>query len=395
MALENQKISRQCARLRATPRWPMQMTQAALAAMFLACCLNAAAWADAPLMTDKSDGGLDASDFLLRNRGALPVPVIITEPAVGYGGGLMLLYFSEADAHEGGEAMEGRKPPPNITGVGGLATENGTRGGALFHFHNWSGDRYRYLGAIAQGRANLEYYGAFDSGRNYQVRGTFLVQQVLARLGDSRWYAGPRYSYFRSSTRFTGTAASELSLEQQAGHIGKAGAVLEYDTRDNIFYPNRGSYAEFTAELARNWLGSDQPFESYRARGYNWLPLKERWTLGLRADGQFTRGTVPFYAQPYVDLRGVARGRYQDRDAVVLETELRWNVTPRWSVLAFTGVGKAYGNWRSFSEAQNVVSVGTGFRYLLARSLGLAVGVDVAHSKDQSAFYIQVGSAWR
>ena len=307
----------------------------------------------------------------------------------------MLLYFSEADAQEGGEAMEGRKPPPNITGVGGLATANGTRGGALFHFHNWSGDRYRYLGAIAQGRANLEYYGAVDSGRNYQVRGTFLVQQVLARLGDSRWYAGPRYSYFHSSTRFTGTAASELSLEQQVGHIGKAGAVLEYDTRDNIFYPNRGSYAEFTAELARNWLGSDQPFESYRARGYHWLPLKERWTLGLRTDGQFTRGTVPFYAQPYVDLRGVARGRYQDRDAVVLETELRWNVTPRWSVLAFTGVGKAYGNWRSFSEAQNVVSVGTGFRYLLARSLGLAVGLDVAHSKDQNAFYIQVGTAWR
>ncbi|MNJ81431.1 hypothetical protein D3C77_802380 [compost metagenome] len=64
-------------------------------------------------------------------------------------------------------------------------------------------------------------------------------------------------------------------------------------------------------------------------------------------------------------------------------------------MLAFTGVGKAYGNWQSFSEASNVVSVGTGFRYLIAQQLGLAVGIDVAHSKDQNAFYIQVGSAWR
>ncbi len=351
-------------------------------------------WADTPKDRDTTDDAFDASEFLLRHKGPLPVPVVITEPAVGYGGGLMLLYFSESDS-KGGEPGAGRRPPPNITGVGGLATENGTRGGALFHFHNWGGDRYRYLGAIAQGRANLEYYGALESGRSYEVKGTFLVQQVLARIGDSRWYAGPRYSYFRSSTRFTGSAATELSLDEKAGRIGKAGVVLEYDSRDNIFYPERGSYAELSAEMARSWLGSDQPFEGYRTRGYTWLPVHARWTLGLRADGQFTRGTVPFYAQPYVDLRGVARGRYQDRDALALETELRWNISPRWSILAFTGVGKAYGNWRSFSEAQNVVSVGTGFRYLLARQLGLAVGVDVAHSKDQNAFYIQVGTAWR
>jgi hypothetical protein len=58
-------------------------------------------------------------------------------------------------------------------------------------------------------------------------------------------------------------------------------------------------------------------------------------------------------------------------------------------------VGKAYGNWKSFADSTNVVSIGTGFRYLIAAKLGLAVGIDIAHSKDQNAFYIQVGSAWR
>ncbi|WXR76920.1 BamA/TamA family outer membrane protein [Achromobacter veterisilvae] len=347
--------------------------------------------------TDDRDGDFDTSDFLLRHQGALPVPVIITEPAVGYGGGLMLLYFSEpaVDASRTSPPADERKAPPNITGIGGLATENGSRGGGLFHFHSWDADRYRYLGALAQGRANLEYYGAFNHGRSYQVKGTFLVQQILARIGDSPWYVGPRYTYFRSNTRFTGAAASELSQGEMAERIGKAGLVVDYDTRDNMFYPNRGTYAELEAQFSRNWLGSDQSFENYRARGYTWVPLAPRWTLGLRGDGQFTRGTVPFYAQPYVDLRGVSRGRYQDRDALALEAELRWQVKPRWSVLGFTGVGKAYGNWKSFSAAPNVASVGAGFRYLIAHKLGLAVGIDVAHSKDQNAFYIQVGSAWR
>ena len=381
---------------------PARDRAAALAGrLLILLCASQVFLGTARAQADADGGGLDMGNFLLRENGALPVPVIITEPAVGYGGGLMLLYFSEPAAPDAGQAdrsdpsADKHKAPPTVTGIGAMATENGTRGGALFHFRSWDADRYRYLGALAQGRANLEYYGASSHGRSYEVKGTFLMQQVLARIGDTPWYVGPRYTYFRSNTRFTGEAASELSKAEMAGHIGKAGVVVDYDTRDNMFYPNQGSYAELEAEFARGWLGSDQSFESYRTRGYTWLPLAPRWTLGLRGDGQFTRGTVPFYAQPYVDLRGVARGRYQDRDALAFEAELRWDATPRWSILGFSGVGKAYGNWNSFADSTNVVSVGTGFRYLIAAKLGLAVGIDIAHSKDQNAFYIQVGSAWR
>lgn len=347
--------------------------------------------------TDPEDGAFDMSDFLLHRKGVLPVPMVITEPAVGYGGGLMLLHFSESLAEAGQKSREAGGPltPPNITGVAAMGTENGSRGAGLFHFHTWDQDRYRYIGALAQGRMNLEYYGLLNQGRSYELKGTFLVQQLLAKVGDSRWYIGPRYTYFKSDTTFTGAAATELGIKDQSLNVGKLGLVVDYDNRDNMFYPTKGSYAELEAQFARSWLGSSKSFENYRAVGYTWLPLNPKWTLGLRLDGQTTSGSVPFYAQPYVDLRGVSRGRYQDRTALATEMELRWNVTPRWSILGFSGVGKAYGRWRSFGEADNVVSVGTGFRYLIARKLGLTVGIDIAHSKDQNAFYIQVGSAWR
>lgn len=347
--------------------------------------------------TDPDDGAFDMSDFLLHRKGVLPVPMIITEPAVGYGGGLMLMYFSESLAEAGQKAKESGGPmtPPNITGVGGLGTENGSRGAGLFHFHTWDQDRYRYIGALAHGKMNLDYYGLLNTGRSYELKGTFLVQQLLAKIGNSHWYVGPRYTYFKSDTTFTGADATELGIKEQSLSVGKLGLVVDYDNRDNMFYPTKGSYAELEAQFARGWLGSSKSFETYRARGYTWLPLNPKWTLGLRADGQTTSGSVPFYAQPYIDLRGVSRGRYQDQTALATEMELRWNITPRWSILGFTGVGKAYGHWKSFDEADNVVSVGTGFRYLIAKKLGLTVGIDVAHSKDQNAFYIQVGSAWR
>lgn len=356
-----------------------------------ACMAQPSSW------RDPQDGAFDMSDYLLHRKGVFPVPMVITEPAVGYGGGLMLMYFAESLAEAGQKARkEGDAlAPPNVTGAGVLGTENGSRGAGLFHFHTWDGDRYRYLGALAQGKANLDYYGMLNRGRSYELKGTFLVQQLLARVGDSHWYVGPRYTYFKSDTRFTGQAATELGVRDQAASVGKLGLVIDYDNRDNMFYPTKGSYAELEAQFARGWLGGSKSFETYRARGYTWLPIDPKWTLGLRLDAQTTSGAVPFYAQPYIDLRGVQRGRYQDKTALAGEVELRWNVTPRWSLLGFTGVGKAYGRWKSFGEASNVTSIGTGFRYLIARKLGLSAGIDIAHSKDQNAFYIQVGSAWR
>lgn len=347
---------------------------------------------------DAEDGMLDMSDFLLHHKGALPVPTIITEPAVGYGLGLGLLFFSQSLADRAAEAhASGEGPaPPNITGIGGAYTENGTWAAGLAHFHTWQGDRIRYLGAIAKVSANLEYFGLSNQPRHYSLDGVFLVQQVLFRVADSRWYVGPRYTYFDSTATFKfGGSAPEVGGVTSEQRIGKGALVVDYDSRDNIFFPGRGIYAEFEAQFARGALGSSQDFNMYNARGFTWLPIARTLILGLRADTKFSTGDVPFYAQPYVDLRGVQVGRYQDRNALVSEVELRWDVTPRWSVLAFSGVGKAYGRWNDFADASTVVSVGTGFRYVIARKLGISMGIDIAHSRDQNAFYIQMGSAWR
>ncbi|WP_211950962.1 BamA/TamA family outer membrane protein [Cupriavidus yeoncheonensis] len=343
---------------------------------------------------DPEDGMLDASDFLLNHKGALPVPTIITEPAVGYGIGLGLVFFSESVAEAHAKASGNGPSPPNITAIGGAYTDNGTWAAGLVHFHTWDGDRYRYLGAIAKVDAQLDYFGLLNQPRAYELQGTFLIQQFLARIGDSRWYVGPRYMLFDASTRFKFGNADELGSIDKDQRIGKGGIVVDYDSRDNIFYPNKGSYAELEVQFARPGLGSTQTFDMYNARGYTWLPLARTLILGLRADTRFSTGDVPFYAQPYVDLRGVQKGRYQDRNAVMAEMELRWDVTPRWALLGFTGTGKAYGRWHDFSDATKVYSVGAGFRYMIARKLGVSMGIDVAHSQGQNAFYIQLGSAW-
>jgi hypothetical protein len=348
--------------------------------------------------SDSEDGQFDMSDFLLKHKGALPVPVVITEPAVGYGLGLGLVFFSGPLQQTEGVDGDSRsnRVPPNVTAVGGLYTQNGTWAAAVGHFHTWDNDRYRYLGGLAKVDAHLDYFGLSSQPRAYTLQGVALLQQLLVRIGDSRWYAGLRYLFFDSSAAFaSGNVPGELPGFQKDQRIGALSAIVDYDSRDNIFYPARGVFAEFDAQVARTAFGGTENYNVYAARGYTWLPLTHALILGLRLDGRFSTGDIPFYAQPYVDLRGVRKGQYQDRNEVTAEVELRWDLTSRWSLLGFTGAGKAYGRWHSFSDAQTVHSIGAGFRYLIARKLGLSIGVDVAHSKDQNAFYIQVGSAWR
>ncbi|WP_432721348.1 BamA/TamA family outer membrane protein [Jeongeupia wiesaeckerbachi] len=369
-----------------------------LLAFCLALPILAAVADDTLNFRDPDDGAVDLSNYLLNQKGVFPVPIIITEPAIGYGGGVMLLYFRESFAEAAAEGVKesGRKMPPSISGLGGFGTQNGSWLGAAFHFQPIAGDRYRYFGGIGKTSLNLDYYGALSRPRSYTLDGDFLIQQFLFRLGDSDWFVGPRYSYFRSDVGFGDGKAAELGDFEASRRTGQAGLVIDYDSRDNIFFPNRGSYMEIELQMARGWLGSSSDFESYNARGYTWLPLAKAWTLGLRVDGQTITGDYPFYAQPSVDLRGIERGRYQDESAAASEAELRWDVTPRWSLLAFGGVGKAWGRWHDFSDAKTVYSYGTGFRYLIAKQLGMAVGLDFGWGPDgEQAFYIQVGSAWK
>ncbi len=347
---------------------------------------------------DPADGQLDMSDFLLKHKGALPVPMVITEPAVGYGVGLGLLFFSGPIAEAAAKPTSERpgRILPNVTAIGGVYTQNGTWAAAAAHSHTWDDDRYRYLGAVAKVDAHLDYFGPTGQPRAYTLLGDALLQQFLVRLGNSRWYGGVRYVFFNSTSSFTGgSVPSTIANFERNQRIGAGSLILDYDSRDKVFYPASGSFAEFETQFARIGFGGTENYNIYAARGFKWIPLAHMLILGLRLDTKFSTGDIPFYAQPYVDLRGVQKGRYQDRNAISSEVELRWDVTPRWSLLGFTGLGKAYGRLASFSQAQNVTSVGTGFRYLIARKLGVSIGIDVAHSKDQNAFYIQVGSAWR
>jgi outer membrane translocation and assembly module TamA len=87
--------------------------------------------------------------------------------------------------------------------------------------------------------------------------------------------------------------------------------------------------------------------------------------------------------------------RYQGEDAVVVEGEARWNFYRRWSVVGFLGAGTVTAKFNQLDDRKPVVyNQGIGVRYRIARLFGLDAGIDLAHSSDGWAVYIQIGSGW-
>ena len=345
---------------------------------------------------DASDGSFDLSDYLLRHRGVLPLPIVVTEPAIGYGGGLGLAYFSQSfeERSEASKARGEPVQPPDISVAVALATENGTRAAGAGHMGFWDADRLRYTGGIGKVELHLDYYSVGGQPRAYRLEAAGLVQQLVRRIGTTPWFAGARYTYVTSQSTFDGARPADVPPRALDIDIGLLGAVLSHDSRDNIFTPNKGLFFEMEAAFARGTFGSDSNYRTVNARAYSWHPIGD-WVLGVRGDARTSSGDVPFYAEPYVTLRGVPSVRYQDQKALVAEGEARWNVTPRWALVAFAGAGKAYGRRQSSSEAETVTAGGVGFRYLVARKLNLYAGIDVARGPEDSVFYITAGSAWR
>jgi hypothetical protein len=353
-------------------------------------------------LVDPQDHKFDVSQWLLERKGFLPVPIIITEPAVGYGGGVALVFFRESIAESARKSSGGHVTAPDIFGGGFAATENGTRGGgigALLHFKD---DRWRYRGGVGYADVNLDFYGiggdlgTGDRKIGYNLQGSLSSQQVLRRLGTSNQWLGARWLWLDLDSRFDSDRPEPILDEAQLSTRSSAlGLSWEFDTRDNIFTPSRGFIAAVDTLFYDPAWGSDESFQSYRARFFGYLTVGREFVIGARVDARTVRGEVPFYQLPYIDMRGIPKARYQDENVAVVETEVRWNATPRWALIGYIGAGRAWGSNDDFGEAGTEVAKGGGFRYLIARRLGLYVGMDYGWGPDDDAIYLQVGSAWR
>lgn len=352
-------------------------------------------------MIDPQDGMLDASDYLASAKGFLPVPIIITEPAVGYGLGLAVAYF-----HAPNELDDEEHPhhgPPSISVGFGAKTENGTYMYGGGHSGVWKDDHIRYVGAVAKVNLNMTFYpeglisetvgpGSID----FNIDGYFLLQEMQFRLKESNWWLGGSYIYVNADNTFKVFDELPIDLPNPAFdfNLGALSVFVEYDGTNSTFTPTQGLSGKLEYQNYDDNWGSDFDYDQYSGELFKFIPFGDYSSLGLRLEGEAVSGDVPFFGFPFVDLRGIPAMRYQGQDVVTGEAEYLWGVTPRWSVVFFGGAGYTSAI-KDFEGKSNIVAAGgLGFRYRLARKLGFQAGIDVARGPEDTSVYLTIGNAW-
>ena len=344
---------------------------------------------------------LDASDYLASARGFLPIPIIITEPAVGYGLGVAVAYF-----HKPKEMDHEEHPhygPPSISVGFGAKTENGTYlyGGA--HSGVWKDDHIRYLGALAKMNVNMTFYpGGLigeiigPEGLGFNIDGMFLLQEMQFRLKESNWWLGGSYIYINADNTFDLNLDLPVELPRHGFEftLGGLSAFVEYDGRNSTFTPSDGLSAKVKFQNYDDTWGSDFDYNHFSGEIFKYTPFGDYSSLGLRLEAETVSGEVPFFAYPFVGLRGIPAMRYQGEDVIVGEAEYLWGFTPRWTMVFFGGLGHTTAIRDQDGESRTVGAGGLGFRYRLARKQRLQAGIDIARGPEDTSFYITVGSAW-
>lgn len=338
---------------------------------------------------DEEDKGLDFSN-ILANGGFIPVPIIISEPAVKGGFGIAAAFLSSNPER-----------PREVTKTVGAAfkTGNGSNGIAAFRGGYAFDGRLDYRIAIAHANITLDAFPVFaPQGLEYTNRYDYgVLASANWHLSDRRFSLGPMVDFRKLRSEL-----DIIDLPEDFGRdfnkklqTGALGIGFHFDSRDNTLTPREGVNAFFHAKLNRGAFGSDRDYEIYSFGTYAFDSLSHNLRGGLKVDLKAIRGNFPAYFAPSIGLRGVQALEFQGMNVLSAELEGAWQISPRWSLVAFGGLGAAdSGSRRIFADSGSIWAGGGGFRYRLARKLGFDAGVDVAFGPGGPVVYLQFGHAW-
>ncbi|UCF69225.1 MAG: BamA/TamA family outer membrane protein [Acidobacteriota bacterium] len=339
--------------------------------------------------------------------GILPIPVFITEPAIGEGFGIVLALFhptKDGAQHETLQATTPKaisdtrseqKPPPVVSGVFGAYTSNGTWAAGIGHLNNFRRDTIRYAGALAAADVSSEFYvGGNPFG--FRLEGYLTYQDLRFRLGRSKVFLGGSLMFLDAINAFDVDLGGDVPATILESDFQNAGLAVQlmYEGRDSLTMPSRGQLFAFGLWRYDEALGGDFDYWNTTLKALSFHPLHERFVLGLRLDVTAIDGDPPFFGYPWVKLRGIPALRYQDELVGAFELEGRYQVAERWSLLGFVGAGFTSGDLTFSDEDADIDNFGVGARFMALRSQNVWVGLDFAKGPEDWAWYIQLNHPW-
>ena len=317
----------------------------------------------------------------------VPAPYVNYSRSVGFAGGFIPMYMFNLNKKD-------TISPQSLAGGMAMYSSNKTyfyMGFARLYLFE---DTWRITTAGGSGNLNFQIYigNIYNNYVDYSTGMNFFEGRIQRKF-FKKLFAGLAIQYLKFDTRFDDN--SNLEIENELFSLG---FIDDYDLRDNVYYPKKGSITSIEWNSYPTWLGNKSSSNKIDASFNRYKSIrKNRDVLAYRIYGEFGLGNVSFNQETVVgrtDLRGYTQGKYRGKGMMDIQAEYRYNFTKKMGLVGFAGVGTIYGAIDKDNNWDILPSIGTGFRYNVFPSNHMNIGLDVAAGKDDWGIYFRIGEAF-
>ncbi len=278
--------------------------------------------------------------------------------------------------------------PVSQIGLGGGITQNRQATVAIPFALYFSERKHSVTGEFSYNDFSYNFYGVGGGNYNgeksvYELQYTVMRANYLFQF-HPRFFAGARWWYQKDVIQsFTDNPEISNEFAGRAGGTSSGpGVMMMFDSRDNIYYAQKGLMVELVYHNQQSIWGSDFRFNRYRFDVRHFLPVTSSWTLASNFFGDFTSGDVPFGQMAALSSgnrgRGYYQGRYRDKNILLYQAELRGMLDERWGVTAFCNYGILSSKMSDFNFQNDHTAVGFGVRYAFDKRNRSNVRLDIA-----------------
>ena len=295
---------------------------------------------------------------------------------------------------------------PSTGAVMGFYSENKSWGLMAIEVARLAKDTWRLRGVASHMDIRYDFFGigegAGDAGKSLPIEQPmdFAVGAALVRIRPAL-YAGASVLWMQSEAKLQEDLGLGIPPQDLAKfQLVAPGIQAEYDTRDNDYWPRRGSLATFKSNFFTSGLGSSRDFQRYVA-AWSWYSEVRgpALVLATNLNAAWAAGDTPFWILPSVGtgrngLRGYTQGRYRDNFMTTVQAELRGHTAGRWGGTIFGGLAYVAPSAGELDHASPLPAGGLGVRFKLTERYPMHMRADYAWGKNESLFYFSVSEAF-
>lgn len=275
----------------------------------------------------------------------------------------------------------------------------GLRGNHIFPHENFQLDYKVNLSTFSTSYWGMGYANADndDNETDYRRNRINAMARFMVKLAPNT-YIGPFVNYRVTQASDVNEDFSYLWQGQDKTiHNYTAGLSFTYDSRDFMLNASKGVFVQIDQTFTPRCFGNGKyNFSTTEATFATYGKLWKGAILAGELHGQFNYGHIPWSQLATVGsndrMRGYYEGRYNDKNVIEGQVELRQHIKGRNGVVAWVALANAFPDFKNIAWRYTLPNAGVGYRWEFKKRINIRV--DYGFTRNGGGFIFNINEAF-